>query len=233
MRVLIGLENGIEGRSLAWALEHPGCFAYGADGPSAVIAMGQAIPDYIAWMQAHTREPWFQPAGIDIRLEDTWQCYHVGDDLQPLESQDGIEINAWFHRDWLPLTAEDVRRDELLLGWARQDLLALVSGLRGDKLDIKLEGQRWSIRGILRHIARAEWWYLDRLGMAGGPREALPEDVFEALPVVRQRLIASLPDLVGSTQVVGTGGEFWSPRKVVRRAIWHELDHIRHIIQLL
>jgi hypothetical protein len=50
--------------------------------------------------------------------------------------------------------------------------------------------------------------------------------------VVRQRLIASLPELVGSTQVVGTGGEFWSPRKVVRRAIWHELDHIRHIMLL-
>ncbi len=28
MRILVGIENNIEERSLAWALEYPGCFAY-------------------------------------------------------------------------------------------------------------------------------------------------------------------------------------------------------------
>ena len=28
MRFRVGLENNFEGRSLAWGLEHPGCFAY-------------------------------------------------------------------------------------------------------------------------------------------------------------------------------------------------------------
>ena len=28
-------------------------------------------------------------------------------------------------------------------------------------------------------------------------------------------------------------GEIWSPRKLLRRALWHELDHIGHIYKLL
>ena len=31
MHIRIGLENGDENRSVAWALDFPGCFAYGAD----------------------------------------------------------------------------------------------------------------------------------------------------------------------------------------------------------
>jgi len=42
-----------------------------------------------------------------------------------------------------------------------------------------------------------------------------------------------LPDLAGSSQVLGVNGEFWSPRKVLRRAAWHEIDHIEHIFKLI
>ena len=37
MRISIGLELDNEGRALAWALDFPGCFAYGPQGPEAVI----------------------------------------------------------------------------------------------------------------------------------------------------------------------------------------------------
>ncbi|MDW8214000.1 MAG: hypothetical protein RMJ55_10615 [Roseiflexaceae bacterium] len=33
--------------------------------------------------------------------------------------------------------------------------------------------------------------------------------------------------------VAGQGGEVWSARKVVRRALWHERDHTQHIARLL
>ncbi|MCJ7659303.1 MAG: hypothetical protein MUO67_09160 [Anaerolineales bacterium] len=39
--------------------------------------------------------------------------------------------------------------------------------------------------------------------------------------------------MVGSHQVVGVGGEFWSPHKLLRRSVWHERDHIAHIQALL
>jgi|GEM_PF-3187094 hypothetical protein len=46
-------------------------------------------------------------------------------------------------------------------------------------------------------------------------------------------LLKSLPGLEASDKVVGVDGEFWSPRKVLRRAIWHERDHTAHSKKLL
>lgn len=31
----------------------------------------------------------------------------------------------------------------------------------------------------------------------------------------------------------GQGGELWSARKVILRALWHERDHMQHIERLL
>jgi hypothetical protein len=39
--------------------------------------------------------------------------------------------------------------------------------------------------------------------------------------------------LNGDRLVTGKDGTFWSPRKVLRRAAWHEVDHINHIFRLL
>jgi hypothetical protein len=50
---------------------------------------------------------------------------------------------------------------------------------------------------------------------------------------VRAHLISALPDLAASNAVVGIDGEFWSPRKLLRRAVWHERDHTAHILKLL
>jgi hypothetical protein len=83
----------------------------------------------------------------------------------------------------------------------------------------------------LGHVGGAEWWYLDRLGLTF-PRALVPGEPFERLRVVRAHLGDVLPELVGSRQVVGTAGEFWSPRKVLRRAAWHERDHTAHIWEL-
>jgi len=53
------------------------------------------------------------------------------------------------------------------------------------------------------------------------------------LAAVRTQLEKVLPDLEGVDLVRGVQGEIWSPRKLLRRAIWHELDHIEHIRKLL
>ena len=53
------------------------------------------------------------------------------------------------------------------------------------------------------------------------------------LQKVRALLNATLPKLEGVVKAVGVDGEFWSPRKVLRRALWHERDHTEHIKKLL
>jgi hypothetical protein len=235
MLIRIGLENNFEGRSLAWALEQPGCFAYGASGPDAIIAMGQAIPAYVSWIAIHTGSAWFDPHEIDIRLVQIWECYSIDENYQkvPSSTENSSEINAWFLDDWVPLSTKDIDHAILMLSWSRADLLALINGFSEKQLETKLEGERWSIRGILNHVGGAEWWYLDRLGLANCTRSELQQDPIERLKVQRARLNEILPTLAGVNLVVGKAGEFWSPRKLVRRSLWHEIDHIRHILGLL
>jgi hypothetical protein len=72
----IGLENGIEGRLLAWVLGHPGCFAYGADDQTALAATPAAIIGYATWIENHSNERWFDPGDIEIQVVDTWQVHY-------------------------------------------------------------------------------------------------------------------------------------------------------------
>jgi len=233
MRLNVGLENGADGRPLAWALDYPGCFAYGAGGPEAVINMAPAFVAFKSWVARHTSESWLTDIqAVDVRLAEVWEVYNIDSDYNA--TPDGeYEVNAWFRHDWKPLTRVDVRRGLQVLSFARADLLESVKDLPGEILDLTYPQERWSIRGVLGHIAKAEWWYLDRLEMAGSARGSLPQEIFEQLAAVRSQLEKVLPDLEGVDLVRGVQGEIWSPRKLLRRAIWHELDHIEHIRKLL
>jgi hypothetical protein len=239
MRIHIGLENKFEGRSLAWALDLPGCYAYGADERSAVIAMGGAIPAYANWISAHTEQPWFNPPNMDIRLTETFDCYYVDADYNvydegvPDPSTGATLVNAWFYNDWKPLKTEEVDQALQMLSWSRTDLLAVVAGLDAARLDAQKPGEPRSIRAVLRQVGTNEWWYLDRLALADGPRTDRTEDVFELLTAQRRRLETTLPGLVGVELITGRQGEFWSPRKLIRRALWNEIDSVRTILSLL
>lgn len=226
----IGLENELEGRSLAWALDLPGCFAYGPDGQSAVMAMGKAIPDFIAWLARHDIPLWFNASAVDIRLVETQRVYYLDDDYQ--EAAQGREVTAWFRDDWRPLTAEETARGLAVLSQSRQDLNFVISMLSPDQHTETLPGERRTIDGILNHIATSEWWYLSQMGLSSTTGESLPHAPEERLASVRENLEAALTKLAGKEYVVGKDGEFWSPRKLLRRAVWHERDHVGHIARL-
>jgi hypothetical protein len=232
MRIKIGVENNYEGRSLAWVLDYPGCFAYGADGSEAILRVPEALLRYKEWIDSHLPDSWMKDlADFDIHLEESYEVFTINERHELVT--DGYEVNAWFRHDWNPLSAEDIRRGRLILEWSRADLLDLVASLSPAQLECMFEGERWSIAGVLGHIANAEHWYLDRLDLAQGARRDLPRDVFERLHIVRQRMNAVLPELEGMQKVLGIDGEFWSPRKVIRRSTEHEIDHIDHIFKLI
>jgi len=233
MQILVGLENNYEGRSLAWALEYPGCFAYGADGKDALTNIRAEFPRYQNWIATHTPDSWLADTQeLDVRLSETWEVYSLDSDYRRSESG-GKTVNAWFSTDWFLLTRQEIDHGLRLLEFSRQDLLEVSLNLTNAVLDCEYPGERWSLRGILGHIANAEWWYLDRLDLGGIGRSDLPLDVFERLVVVRARLAEVLPQLEGVERMRGKGGEWWSPRKMLRRAVEHELDHIGHIRKLL
>lgn len=226
----IGLENGMEGRSMAWVFDHPACFTYGQDSQEAIQNLPDSIAAYIDWLHHHDPQSQLSVEEIETHLKETWEVYQVDDNFELVD--DGYEVNAWFLHDWKPLTEEEIQRGIELLSWSREDLLAVVTDLSQEDLQRRYPDERWNIAGILRHVGGAEWWYLDRLDLAF-PRPEVPTDPFERLEKVRKRFLEVLPELAGSKQVVGMDGELWSPRKMLRRAIWHERDHTFHIRKLL
>lgn len=229
MKFQIGMENGDEDRSVAWVLGHPGCFAYGKDSQEALRAAPEAIAAYKAWILAKNGSSWIPDDGIEVILKENYDVFWVNEEYE-LEPG-AYAVNAWFLHDFKPLTAEEIDQGAQILSWSRADLMDTICSLDEETLRRTYPGERWSIEGIARHIGSAEWWYLDRLGLAF-PRQEIPDDPLERLEKVRRRLVEVLPSFAGLSLVVGKDAEFWSPRKVLRRAAWHERDHTWHIHKL-
>ncbi len=87
------------------------------------------------------------------------------------------------------------------------------------------------INDILRHVATGENWYLDRLGLAHEPAWEMA-DTLGRLLLVRQHLLDVLPHLIADERVVMANGELWSPRKIIRRALWHQREHAAQVGRL-
>lgn len=230
----VGVENNFEGRSIAWALEHPGCFAYGTHGEAATVNLEGALDKYAGWILQHEPRTWlsFTPEEVEIVMDGTWDVYYINDELDKVSEADGYSVDSFFPYDWKPLTTVEIERALKMLEWSRADLLKTLTGLSDEKRNAVYMGERWSINGILGHVAGAEWWYMDRLGLAF-PRAEVPEEPLHRLEKVRKHFNAVLFRLAGVKKVLGVDGEFWSPRKILRRALWHERDHIEHIRKLI
>jgi hypothetical protein len=228
MQIRIGLENGIEGRSLAWVLDFPGCFTYGKDGTEAILRTPQGVLAFREWVGEHTSNSWLEDLGdFDIALTEIFECYTIKN-----EKYD-YEVNAWFNDDIRTLSSIEVERGLAMLDWSQADLESLLSPLSRDQLEQKFAGERWSIEGVARHVANANWWYLDRLGLAGIDLKMTSNNSIERMSQVQDELHRVLPTLVNKSLKIEMDGETWSPRKLLRRAIWHMRDHYFHIERLL
>lgn len=232
LRINIGLDNNYDGRSLAWALDFPGCFAFGSEASEAILRVPEALLRYKEWVDSHLPNSWMKDlADFDIHLEESFDSPSINENYGVDEK--GSVVQTRLPYDWKPLTSEDIRRGLLILEWSRADLLELTAGLSPAHLEYEIEGERWNIARVLSHIANSEHWYLTRLGLIEISQQDLPSDLFERLHYVRQRLTAALPQLAGVQKVVVVDGEFWSPRKLLRRTAGHEIDHIDHIFKLV
>ncbi len=223
--IQIGIERNVEGRTLAWALDYPGVFTYGADDAEALIRIPRQILTFESRLNLHTDQPWLQLEGLDMHIDETFESF-------PVEVDGGIHgVQAFFRSDLIPLTEEDVRRALLVFNWQREELLAGVETLPTELLKHEFEGQRWTIEGILEHIARVETWYFSRLGFEI-PAPADASDPYQLLEASAAIVNNCLPELIGFDQVFEHRQEKWSARKLVRLLLWHQRDHIDHIREL-
>lgn len=209
-----------EGRWIAHVPDLPGCYFTHKDRDQAIQAIPAAVEAYVSWCKDH-----------GLRVSGLSEPMIVAEVIRSWESEAGYEVNAFFASDRPPLVEEELPQFEHLLTATRKDLMTEVRGLDADSLARDFPNERWSIRGILKHVARAEWWYLDRLGLVF-PSDKLIQEPFACLEQVRKFMLSNVSALVKQSGVMTLVGETWTSRKVLRRALWHERDHTEHIRKL-
>jgi len=111
---------------------------------------------------------------------------------------------------------------------SRQELMDLVKKLPEEAFAWKPNEEALSVREILCHMAEADLWYTDRLRQwPDAPLFRLAATRGVALERLRALSARDL-DLVTVYE-----GEEWTPRKVMRRMLEHEREHIAQLRQLV
>lgn len=226
MRIRLAVEDMEPNHWIAWALDHPACFSSATTAAEAVAQAPRKIAGYFSWLTSHECSLSTINEPIETEVVETFNSFLCSADPEFI-------VNAFFEDDHRPLGYWDIEIALRLLIWTRQDLLGLIRSIPQDQLTKAIVGEvRGSIIGILKHVAGAENWYFEQLGLGLEPTQ-LPADPVEMLAVVRANTQARLMMLVGDERVTKNCDELWSARKVVRRTLWHERDHTQQIAQSL
>jgi predicted RNase H-like HicB family nuclease/uncharacterized damage-inducible protein DinB len=219
MRYIVYLEVQGNGSALAHVPALPGCTSRGASQELALARVPDAIQSYYAWRRRHGQPVPDDGTPIELDVGGV-----IGDSAGGLGEAAGL-----LPSDRAPLTAEEEAHLLQLLSDTRADLLAEVTGLSRSVLNWQPPGHpdeiAWSINDLLEHLARTERVYTSRLS----------GNVFELLQEARQAAIARLVVLTEAerTRLTRHQGEYWTARKVLRRLLEHEQEHVRQIRQVL
>ena len=120
---------------------------------------------------------------------------------------------------------------ETLFRWmavSRQELMDLVKSLPEEASDWEPEDGTPAMRDILCHMAEADLWYTDRL-------KQWPEAPLFRLAATRGVALERLRALTDQdrSRVTFHEGEEWTIRKVIRRMLEHEREHVAQLRQLI
>ncbi len=220
MQYNVYLEVQDDGATMAHVAQLPGCTSSGATQEVALARLPEAIQAYNAWLRAHgepAAEP-DEPIGIEVGGTVRDSDPHLGDTsgLLPTDQQ--------------PVTPAEVAQFLRLMAYSRRDLLDQVTGMSRELLcwqpsDGSDGTDSWCIDDILEHVARAERVYASRLS----------GNVFEILEEARQAAVDRMARLTEQelSQTTEHQGEYWTARKVFRRFLEHEREHVQQIARVV
>ena len=207
----------IDGRWVAHVPDLPGCFSTHDERDKAIEAIPASVEVFIEWCRGH-----------GIRITGLSAPMIVSEVIRSWEFEDGIMVHAFFASDRPPLTEVELPEYELLLGASMVDLMNQTQDLHPEDTNKEIPGESRTIAGILEHVVHTDLFLLDRLGLAF-PQGDLPDDPYAGMKKLQGHMLELLPTLMKRTGALTLGGETWSARKVLRRALWHRRDHANHI----
>jgi predicted RNase H-like HicB family nuclease len=201
----------------------PGCSGVAPTTDQALGAAAAAIRVRLDFLRAHG-EPVADPDPLDLAVAE-----HV------IERKFAGFGQQLFAPDLEPLAAEDAARLLRWAGWSREEL---ITAARAQTIPLAVKPETGGRSGavILGHVASSEWAYVSStLGTLPGASaamaaiEAAGEEPWAALAaeraVVAGRLAALSPQDL--TRVVDKGGRpHWTARRMFRRLLEHEWEHV-------
>jgi predicted N-acetyltransferase YhbS len=220
----VGLEPGYDGgRFGAWPLDFPGAFHAAA---SRDLALSQ-VPSAAGWFR-----DWLERKGEPIPLA-------IGPvevvEVVPATTVDANERMALFAADRAPVPVDEFEVTLRRLGHARLDLLDLVGRIEAFEAGggrVPDAGERGWLE-VLRHVAGTEVWLGSRLDpdarYAGPGRDDPVQDHLVATRHWVERTLRTQHDHDPAVARTDGKGEDWTLRKVLRRILYHSVDHLREL----
>ena len=233
----VWLEPGYDqGRTGAWMLAWPGCFTWASDRAAVLERAASAVGGHLDWLAGHGEVLPLLESGRPRVVEEV-----------PAERDGAYERNACFQADRRPVDGDLLETLLRRAGWARDDLLATVARARALSDPEGVRGRPRSasraaatalltprtVDEILRHLGQAEVWFTSRL--EGGVRYDGPPadgDLDAFLQASRAWFEARVRDLQArdpEAAAVDGKGEAWTLFKVLRRCVYHGLDHLEEL----
>ena len=190
-----------EGGPLAHVPELPGCTARAKTLDKIQPAIRQAIYDYLAFLRANG----------ESTLSDEFEL--------ELEEVASYTLTP----DYAPLTLQELARTHRWLAASRQAVLDELASLPPQAWDWKPGDNEWPLRALVSHLGNAELYLTDKLMEP----ERAPLDRLEATRRVALERLAAVS--TENLRVNTFDGEDWTPKKVLRRMLEHEQEHLAQI----
>ena len=204
----------VQGDGTYWLAHVPvlrGCIASGTTRDTAIANARRAFRAYLELLDARgvSIEHWKDLDPTTFEVRDLPADRVVPEDVGRMEEH---ELRDFLHQ----------------FEASRAALLSVVREISADELERKPNDSMWSVREALEHVMLTEASLLSRL-------EKWPADPYNTLQAVHrmafQRFTIMEPPDTDLDHVVL--GRRWTTRKVMRRILEHEFEHLEHIKEIV
>jgi len=213
-------------------VELSGCFSRGASRDEALSLLDEAVEGRLAWLMTR---------GLNYPHLSGFKVIEEQHDVPELGESGGAV--ALFKSDEAPVDEAYLGEALRLMQFSREEVLSAVEHLSEEELDACPIPRMRTVRRDITHIVDAEEWYISRLGPKYQSAyednlrtmtEARRLSAVERLRLTRDAMIPALESALRDarqgpfTRIAYTRypDEQWTLRKVLRRFIEHEREHL-------
>ena len=224
--IRVGLEYGVGGRILAWALDFPGCFAYGQADAEVMLNFARNLLAYEAWINLHADQAWFNLINLDFRIVEVFKPENascMARSSQPV---------AFFEDDRCALRQDEVQHALAVYSWQREELLAGLEFMPEASYNRAEQRTGKTIPVMVSQMALDCYDILATLKLPLPPFPTKNE-AFAQLDFTTELVRGTLPAWAGVEAICEVSGELWSPRKAIRHLLWRQREGIEQIKALV